>query len=512
MVAEKNDDHSVHHGVPDDVNPGRLAPLSTFASHTRCRVSHGWVNRCPLPVKHRGKGVNRAVLDRILASTPFIIVVVIAAVAATYGYPQTDDYCSWGRLDSTFGGNAFADTWNFYFTWAGRYSAIFIINFVWVIGVSLPIPLQAMYAIALLFGMLFVLVASYLVTYSSLARPGKIVALVIAAGCMAIMPSKLEGLIWLSGAVVYTFGAASLLAVIGSVSRDRSRVNWLSIALIILACGFNEFIGLGVGIFLCCRAILLWRQMEFRTQSIVYVGVFIVAFLVSVAAPGNFARDATVAASKHDIIGSIVMAAGSLDLIITHLVKPNSWQIIALVVAAFLSGWGNQPSRDWRVFAASSTALFSSLPLHLFLYPFLLGEPVAGRSLNEATILVLAGTLLVAAWLGAYASTRMKFHAPVSLLNGVIFVTGLVVWLSPATQQYTTAIRDYGPQWKSAQEQRHAILVSSSGDVVVPALPKETAWPPVFLGTDLQEDPGYWVNRCTANFYGLDSVAVPASD
>lgn len=456
------------------------------------------------------------------AMSPYLWVAATLALGTTYTFMQTDDFCTIARLYLNSGHNPFRETWYMYLNWSGRYSAHFGVAAVGWIAAIAPVRLQWVYAASLLAFMavfaIACLQANRLVWRDKGA--GLLFATIIFSSTLAVMPSQLEGIFWLTGAAVYSFGIASLLLLMSSLATEADtslegrtslgRTLW-SMALIVITVGFNEFLGLMVGMYLGLRLLSQLRTRgaagAFR-WNIPYLVVFAVSLAVTVLAPGNFVRDSTISTQRHDLAGSLELAIASLLQFVQSHALPHMLLLACLATAATLAGWiSRAPRRDPAQVLPVVLTLLLGFPMHLWVYTYLTGEPVPGRVLNQAYALALLGALMVAGWMGSYLATR---RAPASgrVALAAIAVLGVVLVASPQFRTTATSIRDYGPTWKHQQLQRHKALKSAHGmeTAVVTPIADERASPPIFQGADVTADQSYWVNKCVAQFYSVDSV------
>ena len=91
---------------------------------------------------------------RVLATVPYVLALLVVLYAARYGFPQTDDYCTFGRLVRQHDANPFVETWHLYMNWTGRYTSSFLVAAVGTLTTLLPLSVHAVYAgmLALMIG------------------------------------------------------------------------------------------------------------------------------------------------------------------------------------------------------------------------------------------------------------------------------------------------------------------------------------------------------------------------
>ncbi len=438
-----------------------------------------------------------------VAMAPYLAIVLFAMLAATYAFPQTDDYCLFGKLKNNFGWNPFVATADMYHVWSGRFSAMFFIEASGWLTHVLPLPLQMTYAAILIALVGALLWAAYLAF--SIVAPSMALAAVATVAIIGTMPWKLEGVMWLTGAAVYTAPFVAIMLLVALIEREKT-AGAATIVLVAISVGFNEFVGLAVGVFLAVRFFL--NRQDWRPHAILGV-VYVLAFGVSVLAPGNFVRSAEVSA-PHDLVAALGMSADSFLMYLANHVAPNWFMFACLLIAAFAATWGAKAIPFHRAMPAI-VAFLSAFPINLIGLPFLMGEPIPGRTLNQAHGFLILGMLLVAAWLGAYVSSRTKWAVPPLVGPGVVFATGLVCLGNPLIGEYTRTITTYAGTWRAEQTARHVMLSKGTGPVAVPAFSPEPGWPPVLRGADISADATYWVNSCLGSYYGR-AVTLEAAD
>lgn len=462
---------------------------------------------------------------RLLATAPYLLAILVVLYAVRYGFPQTDDFCTLGRLVHQHDANPLLETWHLYQHWTGRYSSSFLVAFVGWLSTVLPFPLHAVYAtaLALLLGV-FAFSTWRTSAWASAEAQGSIVlAALLTAVPLVLMPSKLESLYWLTGNAVYFAGIASLLLTATSTLSDEyvdgagnsvPTYSWATLAGIVLTVGFNEFLAIALGGFLVLRAIMAAPARSHLKQHVAYLAVFALAFAASVLAPGNFARDAGLATQRHDVGHALELTLRSWNVFLQMHVTPNKGLIAAVLLTALAAGWilGERlATARIRRFFPLPLALVGSFPLHFFVYSFLSGEETPGRIVNQAYPLALVGGLLVLAWGSARLRRRSTRTLPALLPWIILFCCGLVLIGSAQFRSVAVESHQFGPIWEAEQKARERALIlaarRSEAASVTPFTPQR-APTPMFQGADISADPTNWVNQCVASYYGVPTVVV----
>lgn len=450
-----------------------------------------------------------------LSIVPYLWIGLVLVAAVAYAFPQTDDYCTFSRLYFHSHHNPLRETWYMYENWTGRYSASFVVAAVgWLASVS-PMPLQWVYAgsLAIFLGLLFwaSVRATQLVHEGQQANVP--LAAIMFAAITLLMPSKLEGLFWLTGVAVYSFGIIVLPLLWYSILRDGTEgrnFSYRSLAYIVIAVGFNEFIGLALGVFLALRLIPSLKAPGWFQRNLAYLTTYVVAFAATVLAPGNFVRDATISTQRHDLSSALQLSIQSAVAFTNAHITPYWGTLAGLSIAAVAAGWlMRSPSHERRNWWPASLALIASFPMHLLVYSFLTGEQTPGRVINQAYAMALMGYLIALAWAGARLAARKPAEArwPAAL---IITGFGLCMMASPPLRNIAITTRDFGPIWRAEQVQRHnALLFAGLGATAsVPPLSRELSASPILRGADVTSDPHYWINTCVADYYQLKSIVL----
>lgn len=467
-----------------------------------------------------------SLLFRVGSMVPYAWIAAIILFAITYAFPQTDDFCTFGRLLRISKGNPFLETWYLYQNWTGRYTSSFLVTLVGWFTAVIPAPIQWVYSaslalIIIMFGWGCFALSRLLSSTRAANLP---TAAIIFAATIVLMPSKLESLLWVTGAAIYFAGIACLFFLFHSISTDvyieeqgnaKPTYSWKSLTLIAACVGFNEFIGLALGGFLVLRVLAFARSGEYLKQNIAYFAVFLGAFAFSVLAPGNFARDAGMTTARHDIGMAIPLALRSFDIFVEMHISPNKpllgWVVLGSAGVGWLAGRTSKCVRLMQFLPLPFT-LIASLPMHFLVYSYLSGEETPGRIVNQAYPMALAGVCLFVSW-GAAKLVSCRDSAGTFLAYSVVLLAGLFLLSSAQFKQVATVTRDFGPTWRKQQLERHRLLVAASRNrttAVLAPFAQEGSTPPLLQGTDMNADTSNWVNRCVADFYGVPEVQVLA--
>lgn len=464
-------------------------------------------------------------LRRYAHSLPYLLMVGVFCYALTFAFPQTDDFCTFGRLENNSGGNPLREALYLYNHWTGRYSASFATAVVgWLHGL-VPLSLQTVYAACLIAALLVFVATAYLATRTVYAdrRGSFALAMLMVSVSLLLMPSRLEGVFWLTGVAVYTLGIFAMLALCDYGTRDsavdakgRARIDPATVASIVAAVGFNEFIGLCVGVFLGVRFLLIARDRAHLRQNIAYFAAYAIAFSAALFAPGNFVRDSTISATRHDLGAALRMSWESLSNFKRMHLIPEAPMLAAAILAALAIGIAASSSHrraEFRRAFPAIAALLAAFPVHVFVYTFLVGDLPPGRVINEAYVMSLLAVCMLAAWSGMTLARIAPIAAARRFAPAAVFFAGLVLASGKDFREVVTSTRDFAPLWAKQQEQRRQrILAAAPGEALtLPAFSRERTDPPIFQGADISADNAYWVNRCVADYYRLGELRLETS-
>lgn len=458
---------------------------------------------------------------RMLAGAPWAWVLAAFLYAAFFAFAQTDDLCTFGRLLWRQDANPFLETWHLYLHWTGRYSSTFVVALGgWLIAVA-PVPEHWVYS-AFVAALMLVLAAALYAAQRLVGDGGRgrwLPGLVLTAFVLVLTPSKLEGLLWLTGAAVYTLGIGALLWLALEMQRDLRgpgldwRASWRSPAAIFIATGFNELLALSVGAMIVLVA-LAHRGRSRWPQHAVYFAAFVAALLITVLAPGNFARDSLSAAQRHDLPTALRLAGESLQLFWVHGLSVHGMLVVYLAVASAAAGLWMKSTQgvvagSWRRLWPLCVVLLTAMPLHAVVYSFLTGEAMPGRIVNQAYAMGLVGVGLVSGWCGLRLAAGAAGRVPAS---AVVLVMGLVLVTSTPFLGFTRVIREDAAGWRHEQLERQALIAQGRQlklpRVVVPAFSDRPALVSVLQGADISDDPTYWVNTCLAGYSRVPEIVL----
>jgi hypothetical protein len=126
-----------------------------------------------------------------------------------------------------------------------------------------------------------------------------------------------------------------------------------------------------------------------------------------------------------------------------------------------------------------------------------------GRLLMTATLMLEGALLGVLASQSGRWTASLRWAAPAAAL--ALLLTA-VYPLRAAWISWRTDVPEYR-EWTAAWDERNSLIrarqAEGATDLVVAQLPG------FYRVKELDTDPGHWVNRCAADYYGLASISAP---
>jgi hypothetical protein len=465
---------------------------------------------------------------KYVAITVFMYLICIFLYGAYFSFPQTDDFCIFGRVISTTG-NPLSDVYYMYLNWSGRYASMFFIALpAWVMTVS-PVDMSIIYRL-----FVFLYIASFIASlyfFFKILELDKttclLFTLLISGLVLIILPSKVEGLYWLTGSAVYLLPVSAFMLLasvlqLEYIKRQEKSLPALATSLILITVvGFNELIAISAGLLIGFHFLFQQKDRRNNNKNIFLVLIFIGSMLVAVLAPGNFARSSTIVVPKHNIEVAFNLMISSLGMLWNYNIGLHKTVAVFAIMGGLLIGFLPRSTALFkyrRQFLAVPVSLIVGIPIHFFVYSFLTGEASPGRVLNQSTALLWIGILLLSAFI---SSRFVEFFSSRQVISGreysgVLYFGLIIVSLAylehKEFKNLNQTLKVFAPYWASerdAREQRIKLANSSGVKILqVDPLGKEPFWPPFFSGTDLTEDPKYWVNMCIASYYHLEEISI----
>ena len=484
--------------------------------------------------------MNRQTLSRLylIAALAVLLALTLPLLAlAPCAVPAGDDYSygtethrAWRETGSVpaavaAAGRTVAQTWH---GWQGTFSAVFLM------ALQPAVFAERLYAITpyLMLAALFAGVFSLcLVLYGEVFRLGResaaAVAAVICCLCVALIPSAAQGLFWYNGSVYYVLFYGLWLAAcalgIRYVRRGGDGRLVLLLLLAVVLGGGNYVTALscavvGVG----AEALLLLRRAPGRKRLLLPLAVFLAAFALSVAAPGNVGRQMSMRP------GPGALAAIRLSFV-SAATAVGEWSTrpllaaLALLLPVLIPG-ARRASEDFAFPWPAAVTLFSFCLLAAMFCPPIYGTGVVGelRLVNIvffAFVFLAVGNLFY--WLGWFARRfpsrpvlrgGKTARALLALALAALALVGVGTWVRDGGRVSSVAAigllrSGEGREYRACADRRLAVLEDPQiRDAKLEPFPVQ---PWLLYYTDIAEDPDEWVNISMAAYYGKDSVSFP---
>jgi len=365
---------------------------------------------------------------------------------------------------------------------------------------------------------------------------------VIAAGLTLLTvfsttPNLFQSFYWQDGMANYTLPLIGMTFMGGIILRvwigkNSPLAGALSVlALSFLSGGFSEVYS-AMHVALCLMTIALTAVLAGRSQRGRLLPVLaaalaggLAAMVVILLAPGNLVRQETTGSTPPGLVLIFTFSIRNAAFIIGHyIIWTPGWALLSVAVP-FLAGWLNNPNHTARPASLNLRFLWTQFWFRGIVLTLLAAfglvtaacAPVvyALNAYPDDRTIIIPQFVLVAAVITASALLGHGLHGlsilPESLeksiirrtlqaaiLAAFILAAGSSLWktasLLPSYQSYAQAFDQRNAEMQKASQ-------TGQMDVTVRGL---DSW---FGVADVGIEPGFWVNRCMAEYYNLRSVS-----
>lgn len=336
---------------------------------------------------------------------------------------------------------------------------------------------------------------------------------------------------WWNGAVYYTFTYGIFLLLMErmvalKLAATRRQLLWAVIpgVLAALMVGGSNYVSALLGTLLCGLFLLwfLWKDRKKFLPALIPTAVLVAGFLISVVAPGNQVRQATVAPP-----------IGAVDAIIKSILKAGldclkwlNWPILLVFLLMIPLLWGLSGKVKFTfplplVFSVFTFLLFAAQNAPHF---YALGEagPERLRSIVFYSFfwLVTSNLWYWLGWIRRAVLPRLaggekvlrRAWVAVPVLLALLAVTTVYFRYDrvSTTGRAAAALADGSAEyyWQQQVDRLPLLEDSTVTDVVLKPLDVPGNLYPLLFDGDLKEDPAIWVNRAVANFYHKTTVRI----
>lgn len=466
-----------------------------------------------------------------LALACFVLGLLPLLVLAAFSQPAADDFCLFNRMVryGFFGFNR-----SLYVGWTGRFASTFLYGLLYgwatvtALPWSLPFKVAAFIAvIALALSLLAVFLAWGRSFFPSATIPCALAALVFMA-CALATPSLFEQFYWAASSIVYTLSAAWALCLV-AVSYDpavraerlapaRRVAHYVAAALFsIAAIGSNESIVAPVLSWLAVVAAYRFRSRAARKSWLAVLAAALVAVVVLVAAPGNYARLGVL--QTEGPVRAILKTSWLLVDGIKSWITPTF--VVYLAVAGLLCMRANPSlARRWPhpfvVLLGMLAVLWAMLFPAVWAYRGDVPERVMNTVCIAFTYFAFVVTLHVTVYVrDTYAGIADALMQLANNRDVKLVMLSLAIGVTAADPQFIVIWRELGSgraqRFSQAAEARY-LRAQKAGRGAVLAMPSLDDKPTTLLGNDLSADERHATNQCFALRFGLAAVRATDGD
>jgi len=453
-----------------------------------------------------------------------------AAALAVYVYIGTftrymaDDYCLLVDLNS---GSILTASYEKYLASSNRFANLFVIGVSELLGARSTALTPGVLILSWVAGLTWLGHELRKLFHLSISRPVVLLgAELTAVITLYQLPNLFQSVYWRPGQVTYftplvlfTFVAAGLIR---AIRRPAGRsLLWLALLFAILAFfigGLSETLGafhitaLGMTIL----AVTLRDHSPRRRPALVLLTATLAGALLALLAmyysPANALRldENDAARSLSSLILRVLQYSYSFNHD-TWLTRPVP--LLAALLLAFLLTFvliddtHSAPARAWP-------GLIAIPLLHFILIMAIVAPSAYGQSYPVERVRLPAHYSLTIALMSlgvclAVLARSVRMPAVVRALAWLPLATLLLYPLWTARQTLTIAgdLRTWSWKWDQRELFIYGLIAAGQTDLMIPALPG------MYSTKELDVRPEYWVNRCAAQYYGVNSIrAIPGPD
>ena len=451
---------------------------------------------------------------------------------ARYDVPAADDFSfscethaaivSGGSVTDILSG-AVEKAVKVYYTWQGSFSAIFLMALqpaIW--GLPYYAFTTWIMVLSLLGGIFFFFHRVLHGVFGVSNNIAGIAAIVASAACTQFLPSPNQSFYWYNGAVYYTFTFAVMLVLFAVVTGyllygSRWRIA-SSVFLCLIIGGSNYITALFTSIAgMLLLAILTWKKNRRRMALLLPYVVLLVAFLLSIRAPGNAVRQGFYT----DHPGALEAILLSFRSAVKNMFEWADLRYASCMIFLIPILWAGAEESRFSfplpgMVSVVSFCLFSSLfTPHLYA----LGSDGPERLLNILYFsFLLLSILNLFWWLGWVAKKKRPRSTTCGISIGVFGIFTVCATLCVACsvlllQGTLTSVASFSElrsgeakrYYAEAQERQRILENSEIDDCEFESF---STMPYILYFTDMTDNPDSYENQDTATFYGKHSIVV----
>ena len=467
--------------------------------------------------------------DRLLAGS-FILALMAHAYLGSFSRYMADDYTisTMAKAHGLFGAQVY-----WYLGWTGRFSFTFVASLLGLIG-----PATTRFVPALLMTVWIAATAWAISQIHSLSGRTSWTKAVLLAGLIIFAtletaPNLVQSLYWQAGALTYIAPLVLLSLYVGIVIRfmrgTHQRSSFYAAGILMfVAGGFSDaYVVLqtsGLVLALIALEIFAPQHLKRTVRAFLLIGLLgsLLALAIVAIAPGNSARQAYF--PHHLGLPQILSLTVVYSLrFIAKLMLTHPIVLSVLLGLPFLMVLRDKTAGDTPVWNRQlCIRLLVLIPLAIFIliaccsapsfYGMSVMLPERARILLSLTFVCgtvvwsrTAGEFLLATLLPLRYNVKQTVHTGSTLLLMLMIVAPLVSFIS--TLEMREQARAYAADWDKQDTELRAARQRDVNEVVVQQI-GDFQWRLAKGPSDLhlRTDPGFWINRGTAEYYGLSSV------
>ena len=465
----------------------------------------------------------------IILSLIIAAMLIPVLIGCKYAIPSADDFkfaIGWKNTSDNHFIYIIKNAFTTYMEWQGTHFVNILIGF----PVYYALGLGAYRFVCLLAVVLFVF--SVMLFFGSVSKwmtedkitAGLITAVLLAMSLFYIFSNNplSEVFYWFTGICAYTipmsFGLICLSSyVLYSIDKKKKHIV-TGVVFGIMAGGGS----LNIGTFICALllfAVIYDKLTKGKIEKNVIIGIAaLVSTVITVAAPGNFARHA----SYVDSISPGICVYYSLSRVNTMIAEGFGTGILTvIIVVSFIAGYNIFKNADKKFVYPGLVAFFCYVAPMVILFPVCLGY--SSKFIPERCmfieyfalyIFIVLGTMYFAGW--AAGKKLFTFTSVSYLILALICIVPMTRYLDNDTMRELIPVRMF---WHIASgdfkrvEARELWLINeleqaADDDVIIYVESgPEGEWTNI-KGVGLTDDPAFWLNEGVAGYYGKNSVIV----
>ncbi len=465
----------------------------------------------------------------------FLMPLVAIASQASYVRYLLDDFC---HASAVLGSGLWAFEQQLYFAWSGRFSSN--------LALGLAVPLGPYGVTGLIVSLLFIWLALQTWAVYSLRRlfalnpslPVSVLfASMIVSGTVQNAPDIPATVLWKTGILIYIlpflfvafYAGVMCWALFKPNQRLSPRFIAISFILALVAAGFQETWALLqicaflLGAALCALLTPISRKWNLFALLVAGLAGSVIGLLIDFLAPGNALRQAAMLENgfpqSSSWISTIVFSASAGANFVKHSVFGSATIPMILIASALVAivvpSERVEIAQGWSARKSVCAVALAAILAYLFVVVSLVPAAYVSSSLAPSYALVIPTFVLTCAALlkgyliGAYLRRPDVIHFVRKLPEPVLPLL-IELALVVACLQFTQATLDQIPRWQayaSAWDRRDLEIQSAkqAGARDLTVMPYYNPYD----REDIASDPRGWVNKCTSDYYGLNSIRIP---